>query len=244
MTTVQAQPVNLGLLSKLPSELRDQIYRYHLVLPKSIRMKPRKSPSVFASHMAICKTNRHVKDRGVGSLECINPISGDTQVISCPSRLALLATCKTIYHEAVHIYYRQNHLDFDSVARLQDFITSCQTRYHFMGDISLRYWLISHSADVFCALMDCQYLKTMCIGFHHKWTSYGEPLVLDAGICSLRELRGIKTLELSGKDQVDLGEGQFEEVDLDDPRALGPILRRELTRPREEISVLSLSSWA
>lgn len=45
-------------------------------------------------------------------------------------------------------------------------------------------------------------------------------------------------------DQVDLGEGQVEEVDVDDPMALGPILRRELTRPREEIPALSPTGWA
>ncbi|MCJ1265876.1 hypothetical protein MMC22_005758 [Lobaria immixta] len=194
--------------------------------------------------MALCKTNRHVKDRQTGSLQCINPTSGEIQLMGCPSRLALLATSKKIYNEAVHIYYRQNHLDFDSVARSHYFITSCPTRYYFMGAISLSYQLIYYSADVFCALRDCQYLKTLCIEFHHRWTSFGEPLVLDAGVCSLCELRGIKTLGLSGLDQVNLGEGQVEEADVDDPRALGPILRRELTRPREDIPALPPTGWA
>ncbi|MCJ1263201.1 hypothetical protein MMC22_003071 [Lobaria immixta] len=115
MTTIHAQPTCLGVLSNLQLELREQIYSYHLALPEPICMRPRKSPSLSASHMAVCKTNRHVKDRRTGSLQCINPTSGEIQLMGCPSRLALLATSKIIYNEAVHIYYRQNHLVWKGV---------------------------------------------------------------------------------------------------------------------------------
>lgn len=235
MTTDLSQPANLGGLSKLPPELRGKIYLYHLVLHESIPMIPRITPSSIRSHLADCKTSSHFEDHRMGVLRCINHSSGETRLISCPSRLALLATSKAIYNEAVHIYYSENHLIFDSVARLQKFITSCRSRYRFMGEISFRYCLINWNSDVFRALIDCQHLRILRIEFHHRWVSYGErtSLVRAAGMNSLRNLRGIKMLELSGKDQIYIGQGNFEEVDVDDSRAVGPILRGELTRPRE-----------
>lgn len=235
MATNLGPPTHLGLLSKLPAELREKIYRYHLLQPESVPMIPRITPSSFATHMADCKTNSHIEDLRTGSLECINRISGEIRLIGSPSCLALLSTSKTIYNEAVHIYYSKNHLTFSSVASLQNFIISCRSRYRFMEEISLRYCLVNWNSDIFRVLTDCHHLRIMRIQFHYHWTSFGDnvPLVNAAGMDSLRKVRGIKTLELSGKDHINIDGGKFEEVDIDDPRAIGPILRSELTRPRE-----------
>lgn len=235
MTTNLGPPTHLGLLSRLPAELREKIYRYRLIQPEPVPMIPRITPSSFATHMADCKTNSHVEDLRTGSLECINRISGQIRLITYPSCLALLSTSKTIYNEAVHIYYSKNHLAFSSVASLQNFIIGCPSRYRFMEEISFRYCLINWDSDIFHVLRNCHHLRIMRIQFHYHWTSFGDkiPLVNAAGMNSLRKVRGIKRLELSGKDHIDIHGGKFEEVDIDDPRAMGPILRRELTRPRE-----------
>lgn len=231
MATNAAQLTSLGLLSKLPAELRHQIYSYHLVQPEPISMMPRRTPSFWTAHKAKC-SNSHYKHVRTGTLDCTERTTGETIVISRPSCLILLAASRTIYHEAVAIFYAQNKMIFDSVERLQQFITMCPGRYQFMGAISFEYSSNSWSSEVFDALVNCQRLRVLHIHFHHKWISYGEPLVRDEGIFSLRELRGIMRLELSGMDCIDT-----EEVDVNDPRAIGPILRRELTQPREQVTL-------
>lgn len=154
-------------------------------------------------------------------------------VNSSPSPLALLATSKGIYNEAVHIYYSKNHLIFPSTGSLSYFIILCPNRYRFMEEISFRY--AEFFFDTCPALMDCQRLRILHIHFHHLFTKLGEnsSLVSAKGIESLRKLRGIEILDLWGKDRIDIGEGHFRKVDVNDPRALGPILRSELMRPRE-----------
>lgn len=226
--------LSLGLLSKLPPELREKIYRYHLVLPESIPMDTRPTLSSFASHMAGCMFQSHVEDHRRDTLECVNRFR-ERELISCPSRLALLATSKAIYNEAVHIYYSKNHLEFETVAKIERFITSCPNRYRFLGEISFKFFMIYYSPEVFHALMDCQHLRIMRIEFNYDWISFGEktPLIRARGMNSLRQLRGLKTLELTGKDLIYTDGGQSEEVDVNDPRAIGPILKGELTCPRK-----------
>ena len=207
MTTNNVQPTNLGLLSKFPPELREKIYRHVLVLPEPVQIKPFVSPFWSAPDMA--------------------------NVNSGPSPLALLATSKVIYNEAVNIYYSENHLIFQSITSLRYFITACSSRYRFMEEISFKYSGIFF--DALPALMDCQRLRILHIHFHHHFIQLGEhlPLVYATGMESLRKLRGIETLELRGKDRIDIGGRRVQEVDVNDPRALGPILRSELMRPRE-----------
>lgn len=234
-TNLITQPANLGLLGKLSPEIRAMIYHYHLVLPEPICMVSCPTSSIY--EVSIGKVDRDLSNPRYRSLKYINGSSGEAQLIGCPSRLVLLATSKTVYKEALHIYYRENRFHFCNVLALRAFIASPGSRCRFMRDLSFSYYPMWVPCKHFDELIrDCQDLRVLRIEFKNgREFGFAEspaPLVNFVDLELLRKVRGIKTLELSGKYLMDVGNGELKEVDINHPGAIGPILQRELTTPR------------
>lgn len=88
-------PSNMGLFSRLPSELRTMIWKATLTL---------KSDEGFSRPITPQRTIM------------VQPTSEVTEINS-----ALLRTCRSIHHEALPILYRYNWLHFDSAAQIEEF---------------------------------------------------------------------------------------------------------------------------
>jgi len=229
---------------KLPPELREKVYRYHLVLPEPIKpTKPSQTTFVY-QHINSCPLSQHTQtsipyqdrvDR-TGKLRCKDPFTGIERQLPLPeSVLAILLVSRQICSEAAHIYYRLNHFIFTNVGFMHDFILKTNKRYRDLAELSFAFSSID-ALTAFTKLMDCQYLKKLHIDM--RWNaSYvrlntGRTLATALGMKELRKIRGIEVLDLVGMDHVKTAAGDWMNVDIDDEAAIGPQLRRELMKSR------------
>ena len=233
---------------KLPPELRDKIYRYHLILPGQIKPTPASDTSFVNKHYKNCLLGKHVWFPGYGqwtgdksdTLRCVDPFTGITQFLPVPeSVLSLLLVSRQITTEGTHIFYRFNNFVFHSVRTLQSFLDAIGKRYHYLGELSFVF-SSALAREVFVKLQNCPFLTKLHIVMRHDapevWLNKGGTLASATGMRELRWIRGIKVLDLVGQDCGRVagtpGQPDRERIDIMDDAAIGPRLRRDLMTPR------------
>ncbi|KAI9819143.1 MAG: hypothetical protein M1827_007299 [Pycnora praestabilis] len=235
---------------KLPFEIREKIYHYHLVFDKPIVPVLGHEIKTFMNHKAQCDhehpswKNNNMNDlvRSYRELVCKNDFSGEeTTYLVPPSCLALLQVCKAIHDEAVQIFYRYNHFIFKNqqdMSPMKRFLDDIGNRYLYLGELEFRFHS-GRAKPIFYKLAMCRYLKKLhikmdikdsCIRFTIRGTS---SLKYAEGMLELRQLRGLKVLELVGTDQIESDKGPHK-IDVNDKLAVGTWLRTHMTRRRVE----------
>lgn len=235
---------------KLPAELRDKIYRYHLILPGTIKPTTACGTSFMDKHHKNCLLGKHrwihnsprAPPAERNSLRCTDIFTGVDQYVRCPeSVLALLLVSRQINAEATYIFYRFNNFGFVNIPNLQFWLTTIGPRYVYLGELSFGF-SSGNAKDVFTKLQNCPFLTKLHIDMHHNGAGVRrnkEGILASAtGMKELRAIRGIKVLELIGYDRKSVpavagGDG-WQEIDIMHADAIGPRLRRDLMTPRPE----------
>ncbi|MCJ1367824.1 hypothetical protein MMC16_006959 [Acarospora aff. strigata] len=226
--------------TRLPPELRDRIYRHHLVLPEPVTLTLASNTTFVVQHLKNCVLGTHPEGRSeidqTCVLKCKDPFKKRKRQLPVPeSVLALLLANKQISREAMHIFYQHNHFVFANVGRIWEFIFRTGDRYRYLGELSFAFSSVD-ALPTFAKLKQCRYLTklhiNMCYDGQYMRLNKDHNLGTASGIRGLRELRGIKVLELVGKDRVTPVDGGWKDVDINDKDAVGPVLRRDLMTPR------------
>ncbi|KZF19253.1 hypothetical protein L228DRAFT_271498 [Xylona heveae TC161] len=219
---------------KLPAELRNEIYHYHLLASEKIKPTLPDDTSFVRTHLARCPLNSHMVR---GRIKCTDCFSGNEEIIRIPpSSLSLLLVNKQIYNEALSIFYHENHFVFANTGELGNFLKAIgPKRRKFISKLTFGFGWGAHQA--FKLLAESLFLKELHInmdlnqrhlGVHHKYF-VPSMMRLATGMPALSKLRGLEIVELTGQDKTARGI-----VDVNDEGAVGPWLKEQLLQPREE----------
>ena len=235
---------------KLPPELRDKIYRYHLILPGRIKPTSPCNTSFVNQHYKNCLlgvhrwplNNSRSPAHRRNSFGCTDPFVGLIQYFPIPeSVLSILLVSRQINAEAMHIFYRFNDFVFLNVSSLHFWLDRIGTRYMCLGELSFSF-SSGHARDVFLKLQNCPYLTKLHIEMRYNAPNVrlnkGRTLASATGMSELRKIRGIEVLDLVGQDFVEIpviaGGPDRRVVGIMDATAIGPRLRRDLMTPRPD----------
>ncbi|KAI9871383.1 MAG: hypothetical protein M1830_002967 [Pleopsidium flavum] len=229
---------------KLPPELREKIYHYHLVLPEPVKPTKPSQTTFVLQHMNNCPLSKHTpsssRDRNeadkTGILKCKDAFTGFERDLLIPeSVLAILLVSRQVCSEAIHIFYRFNHFIFTNVECINHFIINVNDRYLDLAELSFAFSSTT-AVVVFSKLADCRYLTKLHVKMRFD-ASYvrlnnGKTLATAAGMKELRKIRGIEVLDLAGRDRLSTASGGWIELDINEEAAIGPKLRQDLMKPR------------
>ncbi|KAI9856883.1 MAG: hypothetical protein M1813_008720 [Trichoglossum hirsutum] len=166
---------------RLPAEIRNRIYMYHLCFPDKILL--------FRKHLAI---------DAIGF--CIAP-DGSTRPCRCtPSVLEIRLVCRQFNDEATHIFYRWNHFELYRTHDLWSFLLPLKS------DITLRHSCLSLIREIsvchqgsmarlaFRLLQHVGSLRKLhiCIAFQTSKEKYINKADILFGLDPLRKLRGVE----------------------------------------------------
>lgn len=213
------------------------IYGWHLVSRKRIVLVQQKDLSYYSHHRAICKVNRH-SHRWSRKLECTDPFSGVTKVVRAPrSKLELLRVSQSIHNEALGEFCAKNIFQFRSLAEMNAFAVACPRRVRLFKQVMLTFESPPPRTSSWSTrLQNFQALENLQLLIDHQDSTVvlnqAKNLETARGMASfMHALRGIKKLEIVGKDQIMIN-GTLDTVDVNHPDAFGPKLRRMFMRPR------------
>ena len=170
---------------RLPPEIRNAIYRLHLVRPEKHVLIRRKDHSLEARAQSALINKLHNPDY-------IPPLVVYTA-------LSILGVSRQLHDEALGIFYYHNSLSFRSVENLLGFLSSIgPTRRAFVRDIKFDFVGLGSPA-AFKLLAACENLTKLDIGV--SWLtsrhSRGGTLLSSWGVSHLLKIRALETVEVS-----------------------------------------------
>ena len=248
-------------LERLPTELRIEIFRYHLTIPEMVKpIRVNKNLSSWTKHCKNCPFNQHEiikwskNDKRGDAIECKSAWAGKTEIPIPPSVLTLLLTCRSVYEEALPLFYRYNHfaLSGGSSTPLFSFLKSIPNRRRYIEEVSVEFDS-RKAAEGFRMLGESRLSKLnlkVCMGkvdwpgrynyFHHPPEALRDgDFRHSLGYEQLSQLRGLKVVNLSGTDRhwvpsTNSMASHVHHVDINSKEAAGPELKKLLMRPRLE----------
>ncbi len=245
-------------LFKLPPELREKIFRLHLcpggpIFPVHIKVirsfSQHKKRCLLGTHSSrplkgnttIAKSGEYAGMKRWSRLVCMNNMTMEEHCYKAPeSVLALLETCRDVFTEAVHIFYRFNHFEFVEAYLMHRFLRDCGDRLQYISDIGFRCTDSSLSGPTVALLQELLSLKRITVSIRVKLGPRDDAEGLYSVTSILKKsssgrqlalLRGIQTLRLRGDDYAWEVRG-WRLVDIE--HTFGPWLRKQITRPRSE----------
>ena len=171
----------------LPLEIRDQIYKYALSIPKPspnamITFKPRSGP--HSSPYRSRYQTWHV-------LPTSFPLAW--YEVERPG-LRLLGTSRQFYREAFCHFYSDHILAFDDTKSLHDFLLAIGPRRRLQLTGVFFDWSNDNAKEAFRLLKTCENLKILALTI---------PCAEAEGLQALKEVRGLETVEVCAVKHVD-----------------------------------------
>ena len=247
-------------LERLPTELRIQIYRHHLTVPGMVKpMRVNKNLNCWTKHVKSCPFHQHemIKwtkgdKRDGDAIECKSPSDKRMEIPIPHPVLVLLLTSRSVYQEALPLYYRHNHFVFSggSSTPLYSFLKAIPTRRRYIEEVSIEYDS-RRAIEGFNLLAESKALSKLnlnvCLGrldwmsrsaifFHHP-PMHDEDFRHAVGYAELSKLRGLKVVNITGTDRLwvrgTVGiASHVHHVDINSKDAAGPELKKLLMQPR------------
>ncbi len=149
------------------------------------------------------------------------------------SVLEICLTSKKLRLEVLPVFFATNSILFPC----PDWLLTFQRRagHYFAMVRSLTIcWVRLSTLDAVLVLPRMPALENLAIDFDYKGELLRRTWRLKSarGMAELSKLRGIKTLKLVGKDRIKDRTGRWQEVDVERSGAVGPWLRRRVTKPK------------
>ncbi|KAI9670727.1 MAG: hypothetical protein M1817_003837 [Caeruleum heppii] len=231
---------------KLPSELRDLVYRALLVFPYELRPTHDSVLSFRASHCRQFPQHEHSEQRTrVGQhdtsvLCCKDKFTGiKSELQEPPSVLAVLGVCRQLSHEALPYFYLYNHFTFKATHEMGSFLKFIgASRRQYITEVSFSF-SSPDAIKTFRWLAESKYLKRIHIVLEYKGTSVyhnrHRTLETARGMSALKALRGLESVDLIGYDMLHKDgddPANDEKIDINHPKAFGPELKRLLMLPK------------
>ncbi|KAL9002919.1 MAG: hypothetical protein Q9188_004174 [Gyalolechia gomerana] len=175
------EPSSSFPLLKLPPELRMMVYKYHF------SQKPDHLNAIYCATPKTC---------GVGQFTC-----GSAHVNDDVPLQMLWVSCKTVYYEAMPIFFSTRKFKFENIERLGEFLTTIGP-YHrqHLTSIGFHYEKAGTTEafdvnEAFRLLGECPNLKRLSIHIHSHYI--GRKKAALAGFSTLLRIRGVENLELT-----------------------------------------------
>lgn len=144
---------------------------------------------------------------------------------------------KQFHDIARSMFFGKNDFEFEGLYGLHRYATECPTRLPYFCELTLNFEspLSSFSSGWSEILQQFTKLETLHLLLHCgsdkvKYTR-SKTLSSARGMRDFLRLRGIKWLEIVGEDQIRDESGGLMSIDVNDPRAVGPLLRRTIMQP-------------
>lgn len=217
---------------ELPAELRNIIYRHLVVLQRPIALVRRQDVAFFKYHETVCLFHDHKRSpRGMTCKDQFDPSNSKT--IKAPrSKLERLAVDRATYSEATGIFWSENEFAFTSISHMQGVIDGRpggvklirQAKFKFESPTSLQ---LSWSDR----LVNFESLRKLCLSLEFDdrpdvILNKAKDLETARGMAKLMAALENRLIHLTtkGRDQIKDGGGDLVPVDVNDPRAIGPVL--------------------
>ena len=249
-------------IDRLPTELRLLIFRHHLTISGMVKpVRTNKNLSSWTRHIKNCPFNQHElikhtksERREIDIIECKSSWGEITEIPIPHSVLVLLLASRSVFEEALPLFYRHNHFALcgGSTTPLYSFLNGIGHRRRcYIGEVSIEF--DSRKArEAFTLLAESKMLAKLhmnvCLGrldwmghnrdyFHLPETRRDGDLRHAVGYEELSQLRGLKVVELSGTDRIWMPakpgiSSHFHHIDINSEGAAGPNLRKLLMQPR------------
>ena len=215
------------------------VYAWHLVFHRRVLLARTKDLSFFIRHSASCTTDSHTYNRR-GFLECTDPFSGVTERIRAPrSRLDLLKVSTQVHDEALQVFCSKNRFQFMDLDHMDRIIAAWPRRVQLLKQVTFTFetppphdgggW--SRRLFNFQALENLQLL----LDYRNSATKLnsGRNLTTARGMDDfMLSLRGIKKLQMVGRDQLTDAHNIRSMVDVNQLEAVGPAIRAKFMRPK------------
>ncbi|KAL8921332.1 MAG: hypothetical protein Q9208_005764 [Pyrenodesmia sp. 3 TL-2023] len=235
-----APPRNLGLLGTLSPEIRWMIYGHVLGFKNPVRLVETRYLSFFTRHVCDCPVRIHRRVPKSPTLKCTSHFdASDVDTYEPPrSVLELFLVSKQVSNEALPLFFEQNSIIFETSRvgiPLQDSL--CTNRFELIQNVTLL-WSSAKILETVKALYRLPRLRRLAliISFwpnSRPWRLRNKPLATMKGMAELSHLRELEEVNLAGKDFIRRVDGEWNEVDINHPAAVGPWLRFMLMRPKQ-----------
>ncbi|KAI4249348.1 MAG: hypothetical protein L6R42_009036, partial [Xanthoria sp. 1 TBL-2021] len=219
---------------KLPPEIRLMIWDLLLRFPRPVVLTTPDRLSSHDHHKRLCPANRH--DCVDDTLICYNRFDPmDINEYKAPrSVLEISLTSKELRKETLSVFFAINTIMLTGIERLMSFEVLAAHHLKMIRNLRLYWSKYDFSAAGVHVLLRMPALEKLQIEINYSSAHLNRAGNLKAarGMTQLCELRGIKELKLVGLDRMRGDNGDWQDIDVEHPNAVGPWLRAQVTKPK------------
>ncbi|KAI4279825.1 MAG: hypothetical protein L6R38_004942 [Xanthoria sp. 2 TBL-2021] len=223
-----------GDFDKLPPEIRIMIWGLLLRFPRPVVLTTPHKLSSHDHHKRLCPANRH--DCVDDTLICYNRFDPtDINEYKAPrSVLEISLTSKELRKETLSVFFAINTIMLTGIDRLKSLKVSAGHHLKMIRNLRLCWSKYDFSVGGVRVLLQMPALENLEIEINYSSAHLNRAGNLKAarGMTQLCELRGIKELKLVGMDRMRDDNGDWRVIRVEHPDAVGPWLRKQVTKPK------------
>ncbi len=211
------------------------IYGYVLGFKNPVSTRVARHLSFYSRHLRECPVRKHHKRHL--TITCTSHFdANDVQTYEPPpSVLEFLLVSKVVKQEALPLVFENNFI-LDAATVRWPLPVDCNARFEMIQDVTFL-WSTYKILKIMKALYRLPRLRNLSLIVNfwpddRPWRMRNKSLSKTRGFEELSHLRGLKKVELAGKDLIRRAGGRWEEIDINDPAAIGPRLRFMLMLPK------------
>ncbi len=211
------------------------IYGYVLGFKNPVSTRVARHLSFFSRHLSECPVRKHHNRRL--TIMCTSHFdANDVQTYGPPpSVLEFLLVSKQVKEEALPLFFENNFI-LDAATVRWPLPVDCNARFEMIQDVTFL-WSTAKILNIVKALYRLPRLRnlSLLVSFwpdDRPWRMRKKSLSKTRGFEELSHLRGLKKVELPGKDMIKRADRGWEEIDINHPAAIGPRLRFLLMLPK------------